>query len=183
MNDVAQVRRAEDAGTASSGRGASPRRTRSAARRPHPSQHYFAFLSYSHDDQATAEWLHESIENFRVPKRLVGKLAENGVVPRRLTPVFRDRGELAASDDLTEEIEEALAGSRFMIVLCSPAAVASRWTNAEIAAFKRLHPEGEIFAAIVGGEPFASEACSGTRDPRLLSASRAGCRRRWYRFG
>ncbi len=122
----------------------------------HAKQHYFAFLSYSHTDQAVAEWLHEAIESFRVPRRLVGRLTENGVVPRRLTPIFRDRGELAASDDLTEEIEEALAGSRFMVVLCSPAAVASRWTNAEIAAFKQIRPEGEIFAAIVAGEPFAS---------------------------
>lgn len=123
----------------------------------HAKQHYFAFLSYSHADQAQAEWLHEAIESFLVPKKLVGRLTENGVVPRRLTPIFRDRGELAAADDLTEEIEGALAGSRFMVVLCSPAAVASRWTNTEIAAFKRLHPEGEIFAAIIAGEPFASE--------------------------
>ncbi len=123
----------------------------------HARQHYFAFLSYSHADQAMAEWLQEAIESFRVPRRLVGRLTENGVVPRRLTPIFRDRGELAAADDLTEEIEEALAGSRFMVVLCSPAAVASRWANAEIAAFKRLHPAGEIFAAIVAGEPFASD--------------------------
>ena len=130
---------------------------RAKPRRMHAKQHYFAFLSYSHADQAMAEWLHEAIENFRVPKKLVGRLTENGVVPRRLTPIFRDRGELAAADDLTEEIEEALAGSRFMVVLCSPAAVASRWTNAEIAAFKRLHPEGEIFAAIIAGEPLASE--------------------------
>ena len=120
-------------------------------------QRYWAFLSYSHKDSAIADWLHEAIENFRVPKRLVGRLTDNGVVPKRLTPVFRDRGELAASNDLSEEIEEALAGSRFLVVLCSPAAVASKWTNAEIAAFRRLHPEGEIFAAIVAGEPFAGD--------------------------
>lgn len=130
---------------------------RATPRRMHARQHYFAFLSYSHADQAMAAWLQEAIESFRVPRRLVGRLTENGVVPRRLTPIFRDRGELAAADDLTEEIEEALAGSRFLVVLCSPAAVASRWANAEIAAFKRLHPAGEIFAAIVAGEPFASD--------------------------
>lgn len=144
------------------GNGRAGRNRRTAkAMRPNPRrlqarQHYFAFLSYSHADQAMAEWLHDAIESFRVPRRLVGRLTQNGVIPRRLSPIFRDRGELAAADDLTEEIEDGLAGSRFMIVLCSPAAVASRWTNAEIAAFKRLHPEGEIFAAIVAGEPFAS---------------------------
>lgn len=130
---------------------------RQGQHRVHARQHYFAFLSYSHADQEIAEWLHEALEGFRVPRRLVGRLTENGAVPRRLTPIFRDRGELAASNDLSEEIEEALAGSRFLVVLCSPAAVASKWTNAEIAAFKRLHPDGEVFAAIVAGEPFARE--------------------------
>src|SRR5688500_4973945 len=156
MREVALVSRG---GAAASGRGGTAKRNRGsrAGQRLHASQHYFAFLSYSHADQADAEWLHEEIESFRVPRRLVGRLTENGVVPRRLTPIFRDRGELAASDNLSEDIEEALAGSRFLVVLCSPAAVASKWTNAEIAAFRRLHPDGEVFAAIIAGEPFASE--------------------------
>ena len=174
MREVALVSRG---GAAGSRHGGGPSRTQSfkAGRghhRVHAKQHYFAFLSYSHADQAMAEWLHEALENFRVPRRLVGKLTENGVVPRRLTPVFRDRGELAASHDLSEEIEEALAGSRFLVVLCSPAAVASKWTNAEIAAFKRLHPDGEVFAAIIAGEPFASEIPGGEAEecfpPALL---------------
>ena len=125
--------------------------------RPQPSQHYFAFLSYSHAETEIADWLHEAVEQFRVPRRLVGKLTENGPIPRRLQPIFRDRGELAASGSLSEEIEQALAGSRFLIVLCSPAAVRSRWANLEIETFKRLHPHGCVLAAIVDGEPFASE--------------------------
>ena len=125
--------------------------------RPQPSQHYFAFLSYSHAETEIADWLHEAVEQFRVPRRLVGKLTENGPIPRRLQPVFRDRGELAASVSLSEEIEQALAGSRFLIVLCSPAAVRSRWANLEIETFKRIHPDGRVLAAIVDGEPFASE--------------------------
>lgn len=159
MNDVARFSRSMGASKALLDKRTSPRRSQSGltSRRPKPSQHYFAFLSYSHSDQQFAEWLHEAIENFRVPRRLVGRLTENGMIPRRLTPVFRDRGELAAADDLGEEIEEALAGSRFMIVLCSPAAVASRWASKEIVAFKRLHPDGCIFAAIIAGEPFASD--------------------------
>lgn len=119
--------------------------------------HYFAFLSYSHRDQETAEWLHEELESFRVPSHLVGRLTEHGSVPRRLTPIFRDLQELAASDDLGTEIREALAASRFLVVLCSPAAAGSRWTNAEIEAFKRIRPDGCIFAVIVDGEPFASD--------------------------
>ena len=125
--------------------------------RPRVAQRYWAFLSYSHDDADDADWLHEALEEFRVPPALVGKLTEMGPVPSRLTPIFRDRQELAAAGSLTDEIEEALAGSRFLIVLCSPAAAQSRWTNKEIDSFKRLHPESCILAAIVDGEPFASD--------------------------
>lgn len=125
--------------------------------RPRVAQRYWAFLSYSHSDSKVANWLHDSIEQFRVPPTLVGRLTEMGPVPKRLTPIFRDRHELAAAGDLSDEIEEALAGSRFLIVLCSPAAAKSRWTNKEIDCFKRLHGDGCVLAAIVDGEPFASE--------------------------
>ncbi len=118
---------------------------------------YFAFLSYSHKDEAVANWLHSALERFPVPANIAGRLTENGVVPKRLAPVFRDRHELAAAEDLGAEIRQALAGSRFLIVLCSPAAAQSKWTNAEIDAFKRARPDGCVIAAIVGGEPFASD--------------------------
>ena len=123
----------------------------------HPRALYYAFLSYSHRDREFADWLHEELEEFRVPHSLAGKLTGNGVIPKRLTPIFRDRHELAAANDLGEEITAALASSQFLIVLCSPEAARSRWTNAEIEAFKRTRPEGCVLAAIVGGEPFASE--------------------------
>jgi tetratricopeptide (TPR) repeat protein len=115
--------------------------------------HYFAFLSYSHADSAEADWLHQELEQFRVPSTLAGRLTANGVIPRRLSPIFRDRHELAASDDLTEEIRVALTASRCLIVLCSPAAAKSRWTNEEIEYFKRVHPDGCVIAAIIAGEP------------------------------
>ncbi|HEV2746917.1 MAG TPA: toll/interleukin-1 receptor domain-containing protein [Allosphingosinicella sp.] len=118
---------------------------------------YWAFLSYSHRDKGWADWLHGAIESYRVPKALVGIETGAGPIPQRLSPIFRDRDELPASADLGAEIRGALANARFLIVLCSPAAAASRWTNEEIAAFKRLHPDGQVLAAIVAGEPFASE--------------------------
>jgi tetratricopeptide (TPR) repeat protein len=132
----------------------------SGAARPtavRPQHVYYAFLSYSHKDHEMADWLHRELEHFQVPRSLAGKLTTNGVIPRRLTPVFRDRQELAAADDLGIEIRESLAASRFLIVLCSPDAAKSRWTNAEIETFKRVRREGCVLAAIVGGEPFASD--------------------------
>jgi len=122
-----------------------------------PPHHYFAFLSYSHKDSEEADWLHTELERFKVPSSLAGRLTATGVIPKRLTPIFRDRSELAAGHDLTAEIRQTLAHSRCLVVLCSPAAATSKWTNAEIEAFKHSHPDGCIIAAIVGGEPFASE--------------------------
>ena len=115
-----------------------------------------AFMSYSHDDAEMADWLHEELEEFQVPHRLVGKLTEHGPVPKRLAPIFRDRQELAAASNLTVEIEEAIAGSRFMIVLCSRSAAQSNWIDKEISCFKRLHGEDRILAAIIDGEPSSS---------------------------
>jgi tetratricopeptide (TPR) repeat protein len=126
-------------------------------RAPRLRTRYYAFLSYSHKDKELADWLHRELEKFRVPKALAGKLTANGVVPRRLTPIFRDQHDLSAGDDLAVEIEAALAASQFLVVLCSPTASKSRWTNLEIESFKRTRPEGCVLAAVLAGEPFASD--------------------------
>src|SRR3569833_1318860 len=128
-----------------------------APRVPRLRTRFYAFLSYSHKDSELADWLHRELERFRVPHALAGKLTTNGVVPRRLTPIFRDQHDLSAGGDLAEEIKAALAASQFLVVLCSPTAAKSRWTNAEIESFKRTRPEGCVLAAVAEGEPFTSE--------------------------
>ncbi len=134
--------------------GSRPEAARPARR---PRSQYYAFLSYSHKDEVLAKWLHHELEEFHVPTALAGRLTANGVIPRRLAPIFRDKHELAAATDLGAEIRGALAASQFLIVLCSPSAAASRWTNAEIEAFKRSRPDGCVLAVIASGEPFASD--------------------------
>ena len=158
-----------------------PRAARSAlfgARRPSPHQRYMAFLSYSHDDERDAAWLHENLEEFRVPKRLIGQLTDMGPVPKRLSPIFRDRHELAAAADLGEEIEEAIAGSRFLIVLCSMSAAQSHWINEEIKCFKRLHREDRVLAVILDGEPFASDIPGREHEECFPPALRFHCDRK-----
>ncbi len=139
---------------------------------------YFAFLSYSHVDSGWGEWLHDELEKFRVPSSLAGRLTAAGVVPKRLTPIFRDRKELAASSDLGQEIREALISSRFLIVLCSPSAATSRWTNSEIDTFKRARPDGRVLAVIVDGEPFAGDIPGHDADECLPPALRTHYDRR-----
>jgi len=52
---------------------------------------FWAFVSYSHSDTNETEWLHKALEKYKIPSYLIGTETRNGVVPRRIFPVFRDR--------------------------------------------------------------------------------------------
>ncbi|MFC3050507.1 toll/interleukin-1 receptor domain-containing protein [Kordiimonas pumila] len=119
---------------------------------------YSAFLSYSHRDKKAGAWLHRQLEHYRIPAGLVGKSTSVGVIPSHIGRIFRDRDELPATESLTAEVQKALASSRYMIVLCSPAAAASRWVNKEVMEFKRLRGEQYVLPVILSGEPFATRA-------------------------
>lgn len=110
---------------------------------------YWAFISYSHADRRWAHWLHRALERYRVPRRLV----RDGGQPARLRPIFLDQDELASAPELGHEIESALRQSRNLIVVCSPAAAASRWVNEEIRHFRALGHHDRIFCLIVDGDP------------------------------
>ena len=97
---------------------------------------YWAFISYSHRDQAWAEWLHKALETYRVPRRLVGRESPAGPLPRRLFPVFRDQEELPSSPNLSAAIDQALEQSRYLVVIASPYAAVSKWVDQEIARLK-----------------------------------------------
>lgn len=119
---------------------------------------YSAFISYSHQDEKWASWLHKALETFKVPKYLHGETTAMGTVPERMGKVFRDREELASSHSLGTELTQALEDSACQIVICSPNAAASHWTNEEILTYKRMGRENRIFCLIVDGEPGAAHA-------------------------
>ena len=112
-----------------------------------------AFLSYSHQDESRAAWLHHALETYRVPRRLVGSQGQFGSVPGKLTPVFRDREELSSATDLSDKITNALEESEFLVVICSPASARSHWVNEEIRQFRALGRQDRIFCLIVDGDP------------------------------
>ncbi len=119
---------------------------------------YKAFISYSHTEKVQAKRLLRSLENYRLPRHIRRQVAGKAeIVPTRVGTLFRDREELPAAEDLTAEVKKALTESEFMIVLCSPAAAASRWVNREIIEFKKLNGEGKILSVILSGEPFATD--------------------------
>ena len=117
---------------------------------------YKAFISYSHKDRKWTRWLHRRLETYPIPKNIVGKTTPAGIIPRRLKPIFRDREELSASNNLGEKIQAALASSKNLIIICSPAAAKSKWVNQEILTFKQNNRDAQLFSVIVEGEPYAS---------------------------
>jgi len=132
-----------------------------------------AFISYSHQDESWARWLQHSLESCRIPKRLVGEEGEFGPIPERLLPVFRDREDLSSASDLTAQIQRELANSDTLIVICSPAAAASRWVNEEITYFRQLGKGNRILALIVEGDPDARDGGQNCF-PAALQESRDG---------
>ena len=110
---------------------------------------YAAFISYSHRDRDPAEWLHRALETYRPPPGVLGSDSPHAA----LRPIFIDRAELPSSSDLAASVREALSASRYLIVVCSPAAAQSRWVNEEIRFFKALGGTKRILALIVAGDP------------------------------
>jgi tetratricopeptide (TPR) repeat protein len=117
---------------------------------------YRAFLSYSHVDQKWARWLHRALEGYRPPAGL--RSADGSPAPPRLGPVFRDLDELPTTSSLSDAVQAALGAADALIVICSPAAAASRWVNEEIRKFRALGRTDRIFCLLVAGEPGAGGA-------------------------
>ncbi len=111
---------------------------------------YSAFISYRHTplDEAVAKKLHSLLENYSVPRDI-----QKATGIRKLRRVFRDQEELPLSADLGADIHTALEGSEWLIVLCSPRYLESRWCNAEIDYFISLGRRDHILALLLDGEP------------------------------
>lgn len=70
---------------------------------------YWAFISYSSKDKATAIWLQKRLENFPIPKEFEQReLAPGEKLKKRLRPVFRDRDNLASASALGPAIAACL---------------------------------------------------------------------------
>jgi hypothetical protein len=84
---------------------------------------YDAFISYSHaKDKPIATALQSVVQK-------LGKAWYR----RRALRVFRDDTSLSATPHLWPSIEQAFSQSRFLILLASPDAAASRWVSQEVA--------------------------------------------------
>lgn len=113
------------------------------------SRRYRAFISYSQKDKAWGRRLQSWLETYRVPVGVVADIQAG----QRLGRFFRDEAEMPAASDIAEVVREAIETADSLIVVCSPNSAQSQWVAAEIAHFRKAHPDGEVFAVIIDGTP------------------------------
>jgi WD40 repeat protein len=116
---------------------------------------YRAFISYSRADATWVKLLHTRLEQYVLPDVL--RTIKPGLRYDRhpLKPIFRDEDELVPGQDLPARIRGGLKQSEFLIVVCSPAAVASEWVDVEIREFLALGRRDMILAVVIEGMPNA----------------------------
>lgn len=117
-----------------------------------PKKEYYAFISYKREDEHWARWLQHKLEHYKLPSNLNGRTD----LPREIRPVFRDTSELNPGN-LPQQIHNALATSKNLIVICSPRSAQSEWVNLEIETFIAMGKQDSIIPFIVDGHPFAND--------------------------
>ena len=112
--------------------------------------HYNAFISYRHNplDTQVAEAIQTSLEHFSIPKAI---REQYGI--EKFERIFRDQEELTINADLAREIEEALDNSDFLIVICSPYYLQSKWCLLEIDTFLKNHDRDHVLCVLSQGDP------------------------------
>ena len=114
---------------------------------------YDAFISYRHLqlDKAVAKSLHTLIETYRIPASIRKRIGK-----QKMGKVFRDEEELPLSANLSDNIEAALRGSEWLIVICTPALLESKWCMQEINYFISLGRREKILVVLADGTPETS---------------------------
>lgn len=114
---------------------------------------FWASICYAPEDELWARWLYKALKTYRVPKALIGTQRATGLFPRRLFPVFLAGKPPSAASTDDDPAVRALRDSRYLIVICSPAAAASPEVDRRIRNFKSLGREEQVMAFIVAGTP------------------------------
>lgn len=114
---------------------------------------YYAFISYKREDEEWAEWLQNKLEYYRLPSYIKEEYPNT---PDYIRPVFRDKTDLGIGM-LSKNITDALANSKFLIVICSRNTPKSEWVSKEITTFSEYGRKQNIIPFIVDGEPYSKD--------------------------
>lgn len=110
---------------------------------------YYAFISYKREDEKWAKWLQKKLEHYKLPTSI---RKVNPALPETVRPIFKDTTDLSGGV-LEKAIKNALASSKYLIVICSPRAAQSPWVCKEVQEFIDSSREEFIIPFIVDGEP------------------------------
>ena len=118
---------------------------------------YYAFISYKRADSRWAEWLQKKLQSFCLPAKLCKKYP---LLPKRLSPVFLDKENLTPGE-LQNKLQEELAASKFLIVICSRNTLKNPYyVNQEIRMFLDAgHSPEQIIPFIVDQAPQPELEC------------------------
>lgn len=108
------------------------------------------FISYRHSDldSAVAGYLQKTLEHYHIPREIQKKCGK-----KKINRVFRDEEELGVASDLFNEIEQNLKQSEFLVVICSPRILESKWCLREIETFIKYRGRENILPVLIEGEP------------------------------
>ena len=111
---------------------------------------YDAFISYRHclPDSEIALRLQKKLESFRLPRDVAGTVGKS-----KLNSVFLDQTELSVAEDLSGELSVALLNSDYLIAICSPEYLKSKWCMREIQTFLDFKGRKKILLVLADGEP------------------------------
>ena len=131
---------------------------------------YYAFISYSHEDEEYAKRIQKKLTEYKLPS-VIRKA--NPLLPDNVRPIFRDATNLTTGM-LQGTLHSELEHSKFLIVLCSPNSAKpndenKHWVNNEVQHFIDIGRAEFIIPVIVGGEPHASNSEKECFCPALLS--------------
>ena len=126
---------------------------------------FYAFISYKHLDMPWGRWVQRRLEGYRLP----GQLCEQGRLPSRVSPVFRDETDLSAGETVKNQLKQNLSKCKYLIVICSRHMQQSpEYIDYEIETFLELgNPPGRILPVIVDGEPCSANPAMECFPPAL----------------
>lgn len=111
---------------------------------------YDFFISYKHGnlDSIIAGYIQKKLERYKIPREIQKKSGK-----KKITRVFRDKEELSVTANLTQEIEEQLKNTEYLIVICSPESRQSVWVNREVETFIQYRGMEYVLPVLIKGEP------------------------------
>ena len=148
-----------------------------STRTDEPAAEHDVFISYSRVDRAFAVALEAALERYRPPRGLR--------LPHRYLDVFRDEQDFTGTE-YTSALARHVGASRKLIVVCSPAARASRYVDEEVRLFAAARGAEHVIPILLAGTP--NNESANPEDPNLafpqalcdvmavpLAASYRGC--------